>query len=57
MILDAADLHKLKVKMDNSINGASSYKLYIDFKASESVDSSGNVFKLKASLKITIKQV
>jgi hypothetical protein len=57
LVLDAADLDKLKVKIDNVSNNGSFYKMTIDFKASESIDSSGNIYKLKASLKITVKSV
>lgn len=57
LILDASDLDKLKVKIDNNINGGSFYKLTIDFKASESIDANGTVYKLKASLKISIKEI
>ena len=57
LILDAADLDKLKVKFDHNINSGWSYKLTIDFKAAESIDSSGNVYKLKASLKVTLKAI
>ncbi len=57
LVLDASDLDKLKIKFDNHLQGGTSYKLTIDFKASESVDSNGGVYKLKASLKITVKEV
>jgi Domain of unknown function (DUF4382) len=57
LVLDSTDLDKLKVKIDNNINGGSFYKLTIDFKAQESIDNSGNVYKLKASLKITVKEI
>lgn len=55
--LDAADLDKLKVKISHTVNSHSFYKLTIDFKASESIDANGNVYKLKASLKISVKSV
>lgn len=57
LVLDSSDLDKLKVKIDNNVHGGSSYKLTIDFKASESIDNSGNVYKLKASLKISVKEI
>jgi hypothetical protein len=57
LILDASDLDKLKVKIDHKLKGGSFYKLTIDFKAKESIDQNGNVYKLKASLKITVKEV
>ncbi len=57
LLLDSSDLDKLKIKIDNVSNNGSFYKMTIDFKASESIDSNGNIFKLKASLKITVKSV
>ena len=57
LVLDASDLDKLKVKINYKLNGGSFYKLTIDFKASESIDENGGVYKLKASLKISVKQV
>ncbi len=57
LVLDESDLDKLKVKISDNVNGGSSYKLTIDFKASESIDNNGGVYKLKASLKITVKEV
>ena len=57
LTLDAADLDKLKIKMSNHLNGGLFYKLTIDFKATESIDKNGNIYKLKASLKISIKEV
>lgn len=57
IVLDASDLDKLKVKIDNTVNNGSAYKLTIDFKAAESIDNSGNVYKLKASLKVTLKAI
>ncbi len=57
LVLDSTDFDKLKVKIDNNINGGGSYKLTIDFKAQESIDNSGNIYKLKASLKITVKEI
>ena len=57
IVLDASDLDKLKVKMDNNINNGTAYKLTIDFKAAESIDNYGNVYKLKASLKVTLKAI
>ena len=57
LILDPIDLDKLKVKMNHIVNAGNFYKLTIDFKAAESIDSSGNVYKLKASLEITLKSV
>lgn len=57
LILDAADLDKLSIKINQKLSADSNYKLTIDFKASESIDNNGNVFKLKASLKITLKSV
>ena len=57
LVLDESDLDKLKVKISSHINGGTSYKLTIDFKAYESIDNSGGIYKLKASLKITIKEI
>ncbi len=57
LILDPSDLDKLKVKINNKLKGGTSYKLSIDFKAKESIDQNGNVYKLKASLKISIKEI
>ncbi|MFN8237550.1 MAG: DUF4382 domain-containing protein [Chitinophagales bacterium] len=57
IILDSTDLDKLTVKISNNISSSSSYKMTIDFKASESIDDSGGVYKLKASLKVTIKSI
>lgn len=57
LVLDESDLDKLKIKIDQNINSGSSYKLTIDFKANESVDLNGGIYKLKASLKITVKEV
>lgn len=57
IVLDASDLDKLKVKIDNTVNNGSAYKLTIDFKAAESIDNSGSVYKLKASLKVTLKAI
>ena len=57
LILDSLDLDKLKVKISNNVNGGTSYKLTIDFKASESIDDNGGVYKLKASLKISMKEI
>ncbi len=57
IILDSSDLDKLTVKTSNNISAGTSYKLTIDFKASESIDDSGGVYKLKASLKVTIKPI
>jgi hypothetical protein len=37
LILNASDLDKLKVKIGHTVNGSSSYKLTIDFKAFEHV--------------------
>lgn len=54
LILDAADLDKLKVDFKSKINGGGKYKLYIDFKAAESIDENGGIYKLKASIKIKI---
>ena len=56
LVLDSTDLDKLKVKVDNNISSGSNYKLMIDFKANESVDANGNLYKLKASLKVTVKE-
>lgn len=57
LVLDESDLDKLKIKIDQNLNSGSNYKLTIDFKANESVDSSGGIYKLKASLKITVKAI
>ncbi len=57
LVLDASDLDKLKLKISNNLSGNSNYKLTIDFKASESIDSNGGVYKLKASLKISVKEI
>ncbi len=57
IILDASDLDKLKVKISHNLKSGSFYKLTIDFKAKESIDDSGNVYKLKASLKISLKEI
>ena len=57
LVLDSADFDKLKVKIDNNINNGTSYKLTIDFKASESIDDNGGIYKLKASLKISVKEI
>ena len=57
LVLDASDLDKLKIKISNNLNNGANYKLTIDFKASESIDDNGGVYKLKASLKISIKEV
>ena len=57
LVLDASDLDKLKVKIGQHVNGSSFYKLTIDFKASESIDGNGGIYKLKASLKISLKEV
>lgn len=57
LILDASDLDKLKVKISSNLNAGTSYKLTIDFKAAESIDSTGGVYKLKASLKISVKEI
>ena len=57
LVLDESDLDKLKVKISSHVNGGTAYKLTIDFKASESIDSNGGVYKLKASLKITVKEI
>ena len=57
LVLDESDLDKLKVKISDSVSGGSSYKLTIDFKASESIDNNGGVYKLKASLKISVKEI
>ena len=57
LVLEESDLDKLKVKISDNVSGGSSYKLTIDFKASESIDNNGGVYKLKASLKITVKEV
>ena len=57
LVLDSADLDKCKVKIDHNLHGGTSYKLTIDFKALESIDSNGGIYKLKASLKITVKEI
>ncbi len=57
LILDASDLDKLKIKMIDHIYNGSQYKLTIDFKAQESIDDNGGVYKLKASLKISVKEI
>ena len=57
LVLDESDLDKLKVKISSHVNGGTSYKLTIDFKAYESIDSNGGIYKLKASLKITVKEI
>lgn len=57
LVLEESDLDKLKVKISSHVNGGTSYKLTIDFKASESIDNNGGVYKLKASLKITVKEI
>ena len=57
LVLDASDLDKLKVKIDHKLKSGSFYKLTIDFKAKESIDQNVNVYKLKASLKITVKEL
>ena len=57
LVLDESDLDKLKIKIDQKLNSGTDYKLSIDFKANESVDLSGGVYKLKASLKIAVKTI
>ena len=55
LLLDPADLDKLKISIKENIKDGSSYKLTIDFKASESINENSGTYHLKASLKMTIK--
>ena len=55
LLLDPADLDKLKISIKENIKDGSSYKLTIDFKASESIHENSGTYHLKASLKMTIK--
>ena len=57
LILEPADLDKLKISVKENIKDGTNYKLVIDFKASESIDSNGGVYKLKASLKVSVKDI
>ena len=57
LLLDPADLDKLKISVKENIKDGTSYKLTIDFKASESIHEDSGTYSLKASLKMTVKEI